>query len=65
MRQGISSAEKREEHELLRAARRSVEDMRQERARMIARHAPVAVIEALDCRIENALRLMRGVEKND
>lgn len=43
---------------LIRAARRSVEDMKAERAAMIKRHAPLAVIQALERRIEAAEKII-------
>ena len=43
----------------VRAARRSVEDMRQERLALVKRRAPLAVIQALDRRIEAAEKIVR------
>ena len=50
---------------LVRAARRSAQDMREERVKMIRRHAPLAVIQALDLRIAEAERIMREGEANE
>ena len=44
---------------LIRAACRSVEDMRQERVALVKRRAPLAVIQALDRRIEAAEKILR------
>ena len=44
---------------MIRAARRSVEDMRRERVALVKRRAPLAVIQALDRRIEAAEKILR------
>lgn len=55
----FSSGVRRPDKSLIRAARRSVEDMRAERAEMVKRRAPLAVIEALDRRIKDAERIVK------
>lgn len=50
----FSGAEKPENDPMKRAARRSIADMEAERAAMVKRRAPMAVIEALDRRIQEA-----------
>ena len=60
MRMDTSSGDKA----LIRAARRSIEDMRAERAAMVKRHAPAAVIMALDKRIAACEQILKNGEKN-
>lgn len=55
----FSSGTRKPDKGLIRAARRSAEDMRAERAAMVKRRAPLAVIEALDRRIKDAERIAK------
>ena len=55
----FSNVARRPDTSLIRAVRRSVEDMRAERAAMIKRQAPLAAIEALDRRIQEAERILK------
>ena len=59
MKMGMYSNGTPPDKSLVRAARRSVEDMKAERAAMIKRRAPLAVIQAIDRRIEAAEKMMR------
>lgn len=56
----FSNVARRSDTALIRAARRSVEDMKIERAAMIKRRAPLAAIEALERRIQEAERILKG-----
>ncbi|MBQ9211132.1 MAG: hypothetical protein IJ153_05465 [Clostridia bacterium] len=49
---------------MIRAAQRSIEDMKAERAAMVKRRAPAAVIMALDKRIEKCEQIIKEGEKN-
>lgn len=55
----FSNVARRPDTALIRAARRSVEDMKTERAAMIKRQAPLAAIEALERRIQEAERILK------
>ena len=63
MKMGMSSGEDKLDKANKRAAERSIQDMQEKRRRMIARHAPLAVIAALDKRIQAAERILKGEEK--
>ena len=52
-------AEKLKGDSMKKAARRSIADMEAERAAMVKRRAPMAVIEALDRRIQEAERILK------
>lgn len=55
----FSNVARRPDTSLIRAVRRSVEDMMAERASMIKRQAPLAAIEALERRIQEAERILK------
>lgn len=59
MKMGMCSNGILPDRTMIRAARRSVEDMKAERAAMIKRRAPLAVIQAIDRRIEAAEKIIR------
>lgn len=55
----FSNGTRKPDKSLIRAARRSVADMKMERAAMVKRRAPMAVIDALDRRIQEAERILK------
>lgn len=55
----FSNGTRKPDNSLIRAARRSIADMRMERAAMVKRQAPMAALEALDRRIQEAERILK------